>query len=578
MQSPKYTLWVKAYFKKYWYLVVVLILLSLGAVLFVLITPLPLKFLADNVFGSYPAPKILRSYSKDQLLLFAAVAYAALYGLQALYTMLQSLVSRKFNQYIDKVSLYESYHASTTIPYGDESQQDSGTYLYQITNQSQQMSEYILTNFVGIAQSCLMLLGFIIVLAQINLRIMLIAFVVAPLLALCVYYFGRIIEKRANETENAHAKVYSFIEESLSKIRTVQAFVLGRKRQAQLDELVSMRNYNAMRQLFSTQLFDTSVEFIILGGIGLAIYMGGKSVFAGLMTFGDLLIFIAYINSVFGQVSSVIQTIGSMKVQAAALQQAFDTVNASRSKVLQSGKLQSPITGSIEFMDVTIAKKDHLILRDVSCKIPAGSVVAFVGISGSGKTTLFNSILRFVNPDKGWIYIDGHDIREYDIDYLRKNIALIEQEPDLFNESVNYNIGLADELRQFNLIDIMAAATISNSTKFIDKLPSKFDSVVDNRKLSGGQKQRLAVARAFYKKAPIVLMDEPTSALDKEAAHIFIQNVQTYFKGKTVLIISHDLSLLQNIPDIYVVSNANLHAIADYGGLDTYAKQLNSEK
>jgi ABC-type multidrug transport system fused ATPase/permease subunit len=574
MQHPSYKNWIKIYTKKYWYLILLLIILSLGAVFFELITPLPLKFLAENVFGKYAPPHFIHTTNKTDLLLIAAIAYAAIYGLQMIYISMQVLIARKCNQYIDKVSLQDSYDAATKIPYNDSSRLDVGTYLYQITNQSQQMSEYVLTNFVSLAQSSLMFIGVIIVLAHINLRIMLITFVIAPLLALCVFYFGKALERKANDTETAHAKVYGFVEESLTKLRTLQAFVLGKKRTVKLKELINVRNKKAVSQLVTSQLYDTSVEFIILTGIAVAIFLGGQSVFAGVMTFGDLLIFIAYTNDVFAQVSSIIQTLGNMKVQAASLQQAYDTVSEATNKQLASGELSTPIIGKIEFKDVTITQANRPVVENVNLTIEPGSVVAFVGLSGSGKTTLLNSLLRFISPDRGWIMLDGHDIKEYDTDYLRQHIALIEQEPDLFGDTVSENIALAEQNREFALLDVLSASLISNSKDFIESLPEKYDTIIDNHKLSGGQKQRLAVARAFYKKAPVVLMDEPTSALDKESARIFVDNIFKYFAGKTTLIITHDLSLLQKIPLIYVVKDHSVLPISQYGGLEGYAQEL----
>lgn len=576
MQKPKYTLWVRSYVKKYWYLILILVVISLGAVFFELATPLPLKFLADNVFGQYPPPHVFRSFTKTDLLLFAAIAYASIYGLQMIYGMFQAVVARKFNQYIDKISLRESYEAATKIPYNDTKRLDAGTYLYQITNQSQQMSEYVLTNFVSLAQSILMFIGVIIVLAHINLHIMLITFAVGPLLATSVFYFGKILERRANDTEVAHSQVYGFVEESLTKLRTVQTFVLGTKRLQRLNELVTIRNKKAVQQLVTSQLYDSTVEFIILIGIATAIFLGGKSVFEGLLTFGDLLIFIAYINDVFSHISGIIQTLGSMKIQSASLQQAYDTIADTAHLRLASGELTTPITGKIEFKDVTISHSGEPILQAVNLAIDPGSVVALVGLSGSGKTTLFNSLLRFVTPDRGWIKVDDHDVKDYETDYLRQHIALIEQEPDLFSESIGENIALAEQNRAFNLVDVMAASHVSNSSGFIEALPEKYDTLVDNHKLSGGQKQRLAVARSFYKKAPIILMDEPTSALDKESAGIFVDNVFTYFKGRTTIIITHDLSLLKHIPLIYVVKDKTVLPISHYGGLDGYESELRS--
>lgn len=578
MEKPKYTLWIKQYAKRYWYLIVMLLVTSLGVVFLELISPLPLKFLADNVFGDYPPPSSLQGFSKQQLLLIGALGYVGIFTLQALYSSFHTIVARKFSQQMDKAIMQEASEAVVSIPYNADNRLDSGTYLYQITNQSQQMSEYLLGNLVMIAQSVLTLIGIIVVLAHINLSIMLITFATIPLLALCVLYFGNVLEKKANETERAHAKVYGFIVETLSRLRTVQAFVLARKRQTNLNALVTERNNKAMHQLYSVQSFEFSSQLIIFLGISIAIVLGGNSVFEGAMTFGALLIFISYTTDVFDQVSSVINSVGSMKEQAAALQQAYDTINNAKQLHNDSGILKESVKGKVEFKHAYFSHHNQTVLEDINLSIDPGNVVGIVGLSGSGKTTLINSLLRFISPDKGWVMVDDHNVTDYDINFLRENIALVEQEPDIFSLTVSENIALADQDRQHALPDIMSSAVIANSNEFIEKMADKYDTIITNDKLSGGQKQRLAIARTHFKSAPIVLMDEPTSALDRHSADIFANNIFNYFQNRTVIIITHDLSLLKRIPKIYVVKDHTVAPIEQYGGLEAYSKMVSSQQ
>jgi ABC-type multidrug transport system fused ATPase/permease subunit len=569
-----YKIWVRTYARKYWYMILILLILAAIAVLFQLASPLPLKFLADNVFGKEAPPHIFAGYTKEQLLLLTGVGYIAINGLQTLYGMLQIIIGRKMNQHIDRSTMEEAVAAALKIPYNDADRPDQGTYLYQITNQSQQMSELLLTNVASIVQSALTLVGIIIVLSSINLKVMLITFISMPILAVCIVYFSRLIERRANDTETANSKVYAFVDETLSKLRTIQSFVLQSLRLTQLRGFIINRNKLALKQTVSDQLFDLTTEIIILSSIALAIIVGGRSVLEGAMTFGDLLIFISYTNNVFDQVSDIAGTIGSIKGQQAALRQAYDAINLSSTHFLTSGLISEPIQGKIEFRNVRITRSDTVILENTNLLVEAGSTVAFVGPSGSGKTTLFDSLERFVTIDAGWIMIDNVDIREIEINHLRRNIALLEQEPDLFNMTIGENIALANPDRPYNLPDIMAAATVTNSAPFIDSSPEKYDANVDNGHLSGGQKQRLAYARAYYKKAPIILMDEPTSALDKTSANYFVEGLSTYFKNRTVLIITHDLSLLEKIPNIYVIKDKQIKPISEYGGLENYRLTL----
>jgi ABC-type multidrug transport system fused ATPase/permease subunit len=232
--------------------------------------------------------------------------------------------------------------------------------------------------------------------------------------------------------------------------------------------------------------------------------------------------------------------------------------------------IKTPILGKIEFRKVSIVKGDRQIFTDLNFTIPVGSTIGIIGSSGGGKTTFVDSILRFISPNIGQIFIDDKEIREYDVDYLRQNIALVEQEPDLFDDTVNENIALADPTREFDLLDIMAASSAADLTSFMEQRKVTKDTMIDNDKLSGGQKQRIAVARAFYKRAPIVIMDEPTSALDSIAAQKVIHEVVSMGKNRTTIIITHDLDLLKQIPYVFVVGDGAIRSIQEYGGLDTY--------
>lgn len=570
----KYTEWVKAYARQYWYLILVAIVLAFVSIFFELVTPLPLKFLADNVFGQQAAPSILGKQSRESLLLIAISGYVAINGVGDLYRFLNNYLSRRMTQIIDARIGVETLASIVGIPYNGASRKANGTYLYQISGQSQQMSEFLITNAVLVFQAVVTMIAISVVLANIDVKLMIIIVAALPLLTVSIIYFSKLFERRSVVTENAHSAVFDSLTETLEKLRTIQAYTMEKLRLNAFMNLVLSRNKAALQQLVSNNLFDDINQLIILTAVAIAIYVGGHSVFRGQLTFGDLIIFISYMSLIFEQITILLQTYSTMKEQAVALQQVYDSVSSAHQIMLSSGTNHSKLEGAISFKNVTITRDKRIVLDCVNFDIRPNTITAFVGPSGNGKSTIASSLLRFVLPQAGFITIDGHNIEDFDLVYLRQNIGLIEQEPDLFNLTVAENIAVSDPDKANNLPDIMAAAVVTNCATFIDAMQEGFATQVDDEKLSGGQKQRLAIARAYYKKAPIIIMDEPTSALDKRSADIFIANLPIYFANKTVIMITHDLQLLDKISQIFVVADGSVRPIGEYGGLAHYESNL----
>lgn len=580
-KDENYKIWLKKYLVRYWYLLVTAFLLSTVSIVLELASPLPMKFLADYVFGSSRMPNLwnLNSYDKSTLLIITVVAFLVIGVIKGFFILIKNLILRKMHQVIDKRSMDEAFSAVNSIPYNHPNRKDNGNYLYQITNQSQQISTYYLTDLITIVQSILMISGILFILANIDVEVALITFTTIPFLLLSVVWFGRILLTKANRTETAHSNIYNIINETLDKLRTIQAFAKENLRLNILNKAIVYRNKKANSQLLSSGIFSFSNGFIILASTSLALIIGGTRALNGKITFGDLLLFIAYMNILFDPLVGLVESIGSMRAISAALRQVSITLEDAHSLHLTSGEIKdSAIRGEITFKKVTYTIGDKPILNDVNLTIAPGTFNAFIGPSGAGKSTLINLILRFASPDRGWINIDGKNISEYDTHFLRENIALVEQEPDIFNLSFKDNIALSNPDEPYNLPDVMGAAAVANIAEIIDAEAGKYDTIVNNNKLSGGQKQRLAMARAIYKRAPIVLLDEPTSALDKKAVEIFSNNVFEYLKGKTVMMVTHEISLLQKVPNIYVVQDGTIRPISEYGGLDAYRDTLTKNR
>lgn len=565
-----YKEWVRSYARKNWYLIVILGVLAIVGVGLQLITPIPLQLLIDNVLSKEKMPQWLEAFDTNQftLAILLVGVYFAINISQLLFNYFQGIIQVKFYQRIDKAAMLQTYDDAIRIPYNDPLREDPRNNLYAITGQSQEMSNYILSNSVTILQSSLALLGSIIILVTINFSVVGFILLAIPFLVISIRYFNKVIEMKASNTEESHGAIFSFISESLTKLRTIQAFAYGQKRRSKLKDLVDVRNKNAISQLKSTQLYDLSTQTIFTIVTAAALIIGSYSVLNNTMTLGMLVLVLYYMDLAFGQIAGLVETAGSMSSQRAALRQAYEPVD--RAKTFSKEGTTDPIKGKIEFRNVTVAKGGLPVLTNINFVIPAGSMVGIIGPSGSGKTTFIDTILRFTLPQSGYVLIDDRNIKDFNLDHLRKNIALVEQEPDIFNDTLNENIALADPERNSDLIDVVAATEAADLTEFVQQRNAQNTTVIDNDSLSGGQKQRIAVARAFYKIAPILIMDEPTSALDRTAGQKVVNQVIKLAHNRTTLVVTHDMDLLKKIPYVLVVKDGSIRPVQEYGGLDAY--------
>jgi len=231
--------------------------------------------------------------------------------------------------------------------------------------------------------------------------------------------------------------------------------------------------------------------------------------------------------------------------------------------------LTPPIAGAIEFEKVTFRYPgtERPALKEVSLRIPAGSMVGIVGRSGSGKTTLSALLQGLHQPTEGAIRIDGHNIRDIDLGYLRSQNGVVPQEPFLFRASIKDNIRMGEPTAAFE--DIVRAARQAGADEFIQQLPQRYDTDLEEGavNLSGGQKQRLSIARALLRQPRIIIFDEATSALDPESEAVVVKNLKEIAKGRTTIVISHRLATIREADAILVLDNGMVNDVGTHAQL-----------
>ncbi|MGB7974417.1 MAG: ABC transporter transmembrane domain-containing protein [Roseiarcus sp.] len=391
------------------------------------------------------------------------------------------------------------------------------------------------------------------------------AFVLAaiPVIVLPLYAAGRSVRERSRRAQDRLADATAFATESLSAVRVMQSFLAetftaGRYREAAFGACEAAR---AMTQ--ARAIVTAAAIFLAFGSVVVVLWLGAQDVIAGRMTGGALsqfVLFAVFGAGALGQLSEVWNEVS----QAAGAAGRIGEIMAVAPRIVapaQPMKLAKPVRGELSFDDVSFAypgREDGPVLREVSFRVAPGETVAIVGPSGAGKSTLFQLALRFYDPTKGAITLDGFDVSKLDPADLRAEIALVPQDAFIFGAAVADNIayGAPGATREA----IVNAAKQAAADGFISALPQGYETVLGERgiTLSGGERQRIAIARALLKDAPVLLLDEATSALDAESETLVQGALETLMKGRSTLVIAHRLATIVNAHSILVIEAGRL--------------------
>jgi ATP-binding cassette, subfamily B, bacterial len=523
---------------------------------FELLKPWPLQVVIDNVLGGKPFPiPALQAVPASRLLLLACLGIVFVHLGSGGLTLLHYYTTIRVGQKMVNDLRGALYAHLQRLSLAFHDRQRVGDLLYRVTADSFAVQTMIMNGALPIVSAVVLLAGMLVILFPLDPTLTLLALTVVPVLFALIAGFNRKIIDVATEVRTTESRVYSLVQWAMSSIKVVQAFTREEDEQRRFMG-ASRESLRATLRLYSWQtLYSGTVNVVIAGGTALVVYAGARAVISGALTVGQLIVFISYLAQLYAPINQITQSWGQIAGARVGARRIFEILDTELD--LTDGNRTFPAEGArgaVTWRKVDFHyRRQTPALRGIDLVVPAGAKIAVVGPTGAGKSTLLGLLPRFYDPTAGTVEIDGVDLREYRLNSLRSQIALVLQPPLIFPLSVRDNIaygrpGADDEA-------IERAARLARIDDLINSLPAGYDTVIGESgvSLSEGEKQRVTIARALLRDAPILILDEPTSALDVATEALVMAGIERLMEGRTTFIIAHRLSTVRRCDRIVVL-------------------------
>lgn len=521
--------------------------------------PVLIRYLLDEVYGKRPDNMLeLILLSAAGLLILYVIRYFCQFYITSwghiMGARMEADMRRDLFSHLQKMS-FSFYDDSNT-----------GKLMSRITNDLFEISELAHHGPEDVFISLLKIAGSVVIMMTIDIKVTLILLGLTAFIAAFTAFYN--LKMRAVFAKNREkiAQVNARIQDSLAGIRVVKSFSNEAMELSKFDvdnhEFVKTRedSYTIMGRFFSGNSFLQGILYITV------LVAGGIFVTKGAIGATEMVTFILYINVFLNPIERLVNFTESFQRGMSGFDRFLSMMNTKPEIVDSPDAMElETVKGEIVFDDVSFSYNDRTeVLKNINLRIEPGRTVALVGPSGSGKTTFCNLIPRFYEVNEGRILVDGKDIRKIRLEFLRRNIGVVQQDVYLFGGTIRENIlyGRPDASEE----EVVAAAKLANAHDFIMELENGYDTFVGERgvKLSGGQKQRISIARAFLKNPPILILDEATSALDNESERLIQESLSILTRGRTTLIIAHRLSTIKNADLIVVLTSKGIEEMGTH--------------
>ena len=515
----------------------------------------------DGAFAYYIAPLLKKIFQSQDMSVFKflPLGIIVIFSLRGVCRYLNDFFMRTATQLVVQDVRNQLYSRNMIMGLRFFSSQTTGTLMSRVLNDVTVMQEGMISIIVGIFRDGISATALLGVIFYRNWQLAIISILVIPLAVYPAQRIGKRLKGISRQSQEKMGDISSILQETFSGIKVIKAFSLE-QRSIEKFRATNLGYYVNMRKAIKySNLSSPMMEFITSLGIAAVVWFGGSQVMSGQMSAAEFFSFITAMALVYTPIKRLNSAYNDFQRCLGAAERVFEIIDQ-KPEIVDASNAQPLMRaeGNVDFHDVSFRFDDAWVLRNITLSARRGDIIALVGPSGGGKTTLVSLIPRFYDVTEGAVQVDGQDVRSVRIDSLMSQVALVDQETTLFNDSLANNIrygkpGASDP-------EVQEAAKAAFAHDFISDMPEGYETNIGDRgvRLSGGQRQRICIARALLKNAPILILDEATSALDTESEQMVQGALNNLMQNRTTFVIAHRLSTVLNADRILVVDKGEI--------------------
>lgn len=487
-----------------------------------------------------------------------AILIISITVVRGILTYIQRYLSGLFTEKIGKAIKDELYEQLHHVPVSYFNKMPIGELVSRAASDVEVVKRFVNNALINVFWILLLFFGAMYFIFITNVRLALIVLLILPFISITTLRFSRKVRPLHLKTQQQIAVMTRVAEENLYGIKVVKSY----GREDYVIEKFDRESLGVLNRVLSASrisaFYSPLIGFIANSSLLIILLYGGIQVIRNNLTLGELVAFNSYVGMLLWPMRSVGHIVNLSQRYIAARDRLLEIFNAPR-EVEPESPIEKPIKGEVVFENVTFGyDKNRPVLRNINITAKPGEMIAIVGPTGCGKSTILELIPRLYDPQNGTIYIDGVDIRRYRLEYLRKNIGMVFQEPFLFSDTIRNNIAFGNP--SASMEEIIEVCKKAQCYEFITSLPQGFDTLVGERgvTLSGGERQRVSLARALLIKPPILLLDEATSSVDVETELLIHKALEDFRKKSTIFIVAHRLSTIRSADKILVLEDGRI--------------------